>query len=51
MRFSFGKCNLICMGQNHVKYRYSMGQKNLESTDGEKDVGILLADDKLDLDL
>ena len=51
MGFSFSECSLIQMGQNNVKYIYYMDQKNLESTDGGKDLGVLLPDDRLALDL
>ncbi|KAJ7423791.1 hypothetical protein BTVI_08768 [Pitangus sulphuratus] len=48
MRFKKGKCRVLYLGMNNLKYQYKLRADHLKSTSGEKDPEILV-DDKLTL--
>ena len=47
MEFNVNKCKIMHLGYNNPKISYSMGGSNLEETEEEKDLGVLI-DNKLD---
>uniref|UniRef100_M3XHM8 Reverse transcriptase domain-containing protein n=1 Tax=Latimeria chalumnae TaxID=7897 RepID=M3XHM8_LATCH len=46
MKFNVGKCKVLHLGVNNPKRLYHLNNQKLESTDNEKDLGIII-DDKL----
>ena len=47
MEFNVDKCKIMHLGHNNPKTTYSMGGSNLEETEEERDLGVLI-DNKLD---
>ena len=47
MEFNVDKCKVMHLGHNNPRGTYSMGDRQLEATEGEKDLGVFI-DNKLD---
>ena len=43
MRFNVDKCHLLHLGRNNQKHSYNMNGNMLESTDKEKDIGVIIS--------
>ena len=42
MEFNVEKCHIMHIGSNNKEYVYKMGDKELESSEFEKDIGVLV---------
>jgi len=42
MAFNISKCKIMHVGRNNPRYEYSMNGVRLETTDEEKDVGVII---------
>ena len=45
MQFNADKCSILHMGRNNVNHPYELGERTLQSSRCEKDVGVLMQDD------
>ena len=42
MKYSKGKRRDLYLGKNNTRYQYRLGTELLESSDGERDLGVLV---------
>ena len=42
MAFNKGKCHILHLGRNNQRFEYMMGGTKLESSDCEKDLGVMV---------
>ena len=42
MRFNVEKCHVLHLGKNNQKHSYTMNGNTLDSTDKEKDIGVII---------